>query len=119
MTVYHYPKCSTCQKALKWLDSEEIKYQALHIVEETPDAATLKALIEKSGLPFKRFFNTSGMKYRELGLKDKLPGMSLDEAVELLASDGMLIKRPLVVKGETVLTGFREAQWVEARLGDE
>jgi arsenate reductase (glutaredoxin) len=119
LVVYHYPKCSTCQKALKWLDSRDIEYKPFHIVEETPDGVTLKALIEKSGLPFKRFFNTSGMKYRELGLKDKLPSMNLDEAVELLASDGMLIKRPLVIKGDMVLTGFREAQWVEAGLSDE
>ncbi|MDC7223050.1 MAG: Spx/MgsR family RNA polymerase-binding regulatory protein, partial [Spirochaetales bacterium] len=93
-----------------------IDYKPLHITEETPDRDFLKSLIEKSGLPLKKFFNTSGMKYRELGLKDRLPQLSLDEAVDLLASDGMLIKRPLLIKGDTVLVGFRENEWEEAKL---
>ncbi|MBI9104500.1 MAG: arsenate reductase family protein [Spirochaetales bacterium] len=115
-TVYHYPKCSTCKKALKWLDENQVVFTPLHIVEESPDAATLKSLIEKSGLPFKKFFNTSGMKYRQLGLKDKLPTMTLAEAVELLASDGMLIKRPLLIKGDKVLVGFKVGEWEEGGL---
>ena len=111
--VYQYPKCTTCKKALRWMDEKKVAYTPIHIVEEVPEAETLKAIIEKSGLPFKRFFNTSGLKYRELGLKDKLAGMSLDEAVKLLASDGMLIKRPLVVAGDLVLVGFKESEWEE------
>ena len=87
-----------------------------HIVEETPDRETLKAIIEKSGLPVKKFFNTSGKKYRELKLKEKLPGMSVEEAVELLSADGMLIKRPLLVRGETVLVGFKEDAWAAGLL---
>ncbi|MBI9106378.1 MAG: arsenate reductase family protein [Spirochaetales bacterium] len=115
-TIYQYPKCTTCAKALKWLTEEKISFTPIHIVEETPDAETLKSLIEKSGLPLRKFFNTSGKKYRELGLKDKLDAMSLDEALKLLASDGMLIKRPLLVNGETVLIGFNEKMWKAARL---
>lgn len=115
-TVYQYPKCSTCKKALNWLGEQNISFNPVHIVEESPDAGTLKSLIEKSGLPFRKFFNTSGKKYRELGLKDKLPAMSLDEAVSLLASDGMLIKRPLLISGEEVLIGFREKEWEEKIL---
>lgn len=111
--MYQYPRCSTCRKAVKWLDGKDVSYEAVHLVEETPDPSRLKELIEKSGLPFKKFFNTSGKKYRELGLKDKLPQMTLQEAVDLLASDGMLIKRPIFVKGELVLVGFREAEWLE------
>jgi arsenate reductase len=114
--IYQYQKCTTCQKALKWLGQKNVSYTAIHIVEETPDAETLKSLIEKSGLPFKKFFNTSGKKYRELGLKDKLVSMTLDEAVKLLASDGMLIKRPLLINGDTVLSGFKQNQWEEAEL---
>jgi len=115
ITIYHYPACSTCKKALKWLNANEIEFSPIHIVEKTPDAAEIKKLIEKSGMPVKKFFNTSGKKYRELGLKDKLPSMTLDEAAELLASDGMLIKRPLLIKGKTVLTGFKEADWYQIK----
>ena len=114
--VYQYPKCTTCKKALKWMVEKKVDYAPIHIVDETPDEKMLKAIIEKSGLPFKKFFNTSGLKYRELGLKDKLAAMTLDEAVKLLASDGMLIKRPLLVGENLVLVGFKEAQW-EDTLG--
>ena len=109
--VYQYPKCSTCRKALKWLEMKDMDFKPVHIVEETPDAATLLDIIRRSGLPVKRFFNSSGKRYRELGLKDRVGTMSAEEAAELLAGDGMLIKRPLLVKGDTVLVGFREAQW--------
>lgn len=114
--VYQYPACTSCKKALKWLGEKNLSFEAIHIVEETPDAQTLKTVIEKSGLPLKKFFNTSGKKYRELRLKDKLPTMTLNEAVELLSSDGMLIKRPLLIEEDTVLVGFKENDW-EARLG--
>ena len=114
--VYHYPKCSTCRKALKWLDENEISYSPVHIVENTPDSVIIKNLIEKSGLPVRKFFNTSGMRYRELGLKDRLDSMTLDEASNLLSGDGMLIKRPLLSSGGKVLVGFNEELWVEAEL---
>lgn len=112
--VYQYPKCSTCRKALKWLEMKGIEFEAVHIVEQSPDAETLLDLINRSGLAAKSFFNTSGKRYRELGLKDRVASLSAGEAAELLAGDGMLIKRPLLVKGDTVLVGFREAQWEEA-----
>jgi len=115
-TVYQYPKCTTCKKALKWLDEKQVDYTSLHIVEAAPDAATIRGLIERSGLPIKNFFNTSGLKYRELGLKDKISTLTLDEAAELLASHGMLIKRPLFVQGDTILVGFKPVQWEEADL---
>ena len=108
-----YPKCSTCKKAKKWLDEQGISYEDRHIIEDNPTAEELKDWHERSGLPLKRFFNTSGMKYRELGLKDKLPEMSEEEQYELLATDGMLVKRPLVVGDEFVLIGFKEALWKE------
>lgn len=112
-----YPKCSTCKKAKKWLDEHGIEYVDRHIVEDAPTAEELKAWHERSGLPLRRFFNTSGMKYRELGVKAMLDaGMTDDEAYELLASDGMLIKRPLIATEDTVLTGFREVAWEEALL---
>lgn len=112
-----YPKCSTCKKAKKWLDEHGIEYVDRHIVEDAPTAEELKAWHERSGLPLRRFFNTSGMKYRELGVKAMLDaGMTDDEAYELLASDGMLTKRPLIVTEDTVLTGFREAAWEAALL---
>ena len=109
-----YPKCSTCQKAKKWLDSHQVVYTDRHILEENPTAGELKEWIGRSGLPLKRFFNTSGMKYRELQLKERLPGMSEEEQVELLATDGMLVKRPLLVTEDRVIPGFREAEWLEA-----
>lgn len=111
--VLEYPKCSTCKKAKKWLDEQGISYEDRHIIEDNPTVKELKDWHERSGLPLKRFFNTSGMKYRELGLKDKLPEMSEEEQYELLATDGMLVKRPLVVGDDFVLIGFKEALWKE------
>lgn len=108
LTIYQYPKCGTCRKALKWLDEKGIEYESIHIVEQPPTQEQLKTLIDKSGLDIKKFFNTSGMKYRELGLKDKLKDMSDDEKIELLASDGMLIKRPIATDGDKVTVGFKE-----------
>ena len=108
-----YPKCSTCKKEKKWLDEQGISYEDRHIIEDNPTVEELKDWHERSGLPLKRFFNTSGMKYRELGLKDKLPEMSEEEQYELLATDGMLVKRPLVVGDDFVLIGFKEALWKE------
>ena len=113
MKIYCYPKCTTCKKALKWLDEQGKAYEEIDIKENNPSKEDLKAAYEKSGLPLKRFFNTSGLKYKELKLKDRLASMSEDEQLELLASDGMLVKRPLVIDGETVLTGFKEAEWQE------
>ena len=108
-----YPKCSTCQKAKKWLDEQGKKYTERHIVENNPTYDELKSWYELSGLPLKKFFNTSGLKYKELQLKDKLPTMSEDEMLKLLATDGMLVKRPLLVKDDKVLVGFKQAQWEE------
>ena len=116
MLFVEYPKCSTCQKAKKWLDAHNVTYTDRHIVEENPTAAELAAWLVKSGLPLKRFFNTSGMKYRELGLSAKLPTMTEAEQLELLATDGMLVKRPIVVGDDFVLVGFKENDW-QARLG--
>ncbi len=113
MKVYYYPKCTTCKKALKWLEEQGKSYEGIDITEKNPSKEELKELYEKSGLPLKRFFNTSGQKYRELQLKDKLPEMSEEEQLKLLASDGMLVKRPLTVDGDVVLTGFKEAEWAE------
>lgn len=112
-----YPKCTTCKKAKKWLDEHGIEYTDRHIVEENPTAEELAAWKERSGLPLRRFFNTSGIKYRELGIKAKLDaGMSEEDAFDLLATDGMLVKRPLVVGDDFVLVGFKEEQWAEALL---
>lgn len=112
-----YPKCSTCKKAKKWLDEHGVEYIDRHIVEDNPRADELAAWQQRSGLPVRRFFNTSGMKYRELGIKAKLDaGMSDGEAFALLATDGMLVKRPLVVTDDTVLVGFKEDAWAEALL---
>ena len=113
MLFIHYPKCTTCQKAKKWLDGNGITYTERHIVENNPSYEELKEWHAKSGLPLKKLFNTSGLMYKEMQLKDKLPAMSEDEQLKLLASNGMLIKRPLVMDGETVLVGFKEAQWAE------
>ena len=106
-----YPRCSTCQKVKKWLDEQGRKYTERHIVENNPTYDELKSWYELSGLPLKKFFNTSGLKYKELQLKDKLPTMSEDEMLKLLATDGMLVKRPLLVKDDKVLVGFKQAQW--------
>ena len=111
-----YPKCSTRQKAKKWLDERGISYEDRHIVEQNPTAEEIKAWREKSGLPLTRFFNTSGLKYKELGLKDRLPQMSEEEQYALLSTDGMLVKRPIVVGDDFVLVGFRPAEW-EQHLG--
>lgn len=113
MLFIHYPKCTTCQKAKKWLDGNGITYTERHIVENNPSYEELKEWHAKSGLPLKKLFNTSGLMYKEMQLKDKLPAMSEDSRLKLLASNGMLVKRPLVMDGETVLVGFKEAQWAE------
>ncbi|RUL48036.1 MULTISPECIES: arsenate reductase family protein [Lysinibacillus] len=111
LQLIQYPRCTTCKKAQKWLDEHDISYEAIHIVEQTPTKEELKSLWEKSGLPLKKFFNTSGMKYKSLGLKDKLSTMTEEEQLELLASDGMLIKRPIVTNGEIVTLGFKEEEF--------
>ena len=111
MLVLVYRKCSTCIKALKWLDANGVKYVERAIVEENPTYEELKEWYGKSGLPLKKFFNTSGVLYKEMKLKDKLPEMSEEEQLKLLATDGKLVKRPLVVGEEFVLTGFKEAEW--------
>lgn len=113
LTFYWYPKCGTCRKAKKWLEEHGKEINEIHIAEQPPSKEELKALYEKSGLDLKKFFNTSGMKYRELNLKEKLYHMSEDEQLELLASDGMLIKRPLTTDGEKVTVGFKEDQFEE------
>ncbi len=116
MLFVYYPKCSTCRKAKKWLEENNLEFQEKDIVEDNPTVEELKEWYEKSDLPLKRFFNTSGMKYRELKLKDKLPEMSEDEQLELLATDGMLVKRPVIVTDDAVLTGFRQKEWEEKLL---
>ena len=108
-----YPPCTTCQKAKKWLDEQGIDYSDRHIKNEAPTYEELKDWYQRSGLPLKRFFNTSGMLYRSLELKDRLPGMSEEEQLRLLATDGMLVKRPIIIKDDRVLTGFKEAEWKE------
>ena len=113
-----YPKCSTCQKAKKWLMEHQIEFTDRHIVEKNPSSQELTQWVKQSGLPLKRFFNTSGMKYKELNLKDRLPSMSEEEQITLLASDGMLVKRPLLVGDDFVIPGFKEKEWME-RLGIE
>ena len=111
MLFLEYPPCTTCKKAKKWLDDHGISYEARHIKEKNPTYEELKAWYKQSGLPLKKFFNTSGIQYRALELKDKLPAMTEEEQLRLLASDGMLVKRPLVVTETAVLTGFREKEW--------
>lgn len=113
MLFVEYPKCSTCQKAKKWLDDNGVKYDDRHIKDNNPTFDELKEWYEKSGLPLKRFFNTSGMLYKSMQLKDKLPEMSEDEQLQLLATDGMLVKRPLLIGEDFVLCGFREKEWQE------
>ena len=108
-----YPKCTTCKKAQKWLEENNIAYESIHIVEQTPTQEQLTNLYKNSGLPLKKFFNTSGNKYKELGLKDKLTNMSEEEQLALLASDGMLIKRPIVTDGEKITLGFKESDFLE------
>lgn len=106
-----YPKCSTCKKARKWLNESHVDYVDRNIVKDNPTIEELKEWHQRSGLPLKRFFNTSGMKYRELDLKDRLPYMSEEDQYELLASDGMLVKRPLLVGDTFVIPGFKEKEW--------
>ncbi len=108
-----YPKCTTCQKAKKWLEEQKIEYTERHIAENNPTYEELKEWHEKSGLPLKKFFNTSGLLYKEMQMKDKLVTMSEEEMLQLLATNGMLVKRPLVVSGGEVLVGFKELEWRE------
>lgn len=117
MLFLYYPPCSTCKKAKKWLDEHTISYQERHIKEENPSYEELKKFLELSRLPVKKFFNTSGLQYKALGLKDKLPTMSVEEQLQLLSSDGMLVKRPILVADNgKVLVGFKEQDWAEALL---
>ncbi len=113
MLFLWYPKCTTCQKAKRFLDERGVSYNLRHIKEENPTADELRTWWQASGLPLKRFFNTSGLQYKALGLKDKLPAMSEEEQLELLASDGMLVKRPILVGDGFVLTGFHQGEWEE------
>ncbi|MBO9130735.1 arsenate reductase family protein [Bacillus sp. 165] len=118
MTVmmYWYPKCGSCQKAKKWFEAHNVALEAVHIVENPPSKELLKDFYEKSGLELKKFFNTSGIKYRELGIKDKVKTATEDELLELLASDGMLIKRPIITDGKRITVGFNEEQFEKAWL---
>ena len=116
MLFVQYPPCSTCQRAKKWLDAKGISYTDRHIKQEPPTYEELRNWYERSGLPLKRFFNTSGLVYKSLNLKDRLPTMKEEEQLQLLASDGMLVKRPIIVTDQFVLTGFKEAEW-ETSLG--
>ena len=118
MLFIQYPPCSTCQKAKKWLDEHGLNYTERHIKEDNPGYDELKSWYEMSGLPLKRFFNTSGLLYKSMELKNKLPDMSEDEMLKLLASDGMLVKRPILVGGGFVLVGFKESEWA-SRLKSE
>ncbi|SEO70974.1 arsenate reductase [Amphibacillus marinus] len=111
LKFYSYPKCGTCRNAKKWLEENDVQFDEIHLIEQPPSTTELKEMIDKSGLPYKRFFNTSGLKYRELGLKDKLADASDDQKLEWLASDGMLIKRPLAFDGVQVTVGFKEEQY--------
>ena len=113
MLVLVYRKCSTCMKALKWLEENKVDFEERPIVEQNPTYEELKEWYQRSGLPLKKFFNTSGLVYKELQLKDKLPQMTEEEQLQLLATNGKLVKRPLVVSDDFVLVGFKEAQWQE------
>ena len=114
MLFLQYPPCSTCKKAKAWLDEHRLEYTARHIKEENPTFEELKAWHQRSGLPLKKFFNTSGLLYKSLGLKDKLSDMTEEEQLRLLASDGMLVKRPILITEERILVGFREKEWMDA-----
>ncbi|MBT2698066.1 arsenate reductase family protein [Bacillus sp. ISL-40] len=111
LTFYWYPKCGTCRNAKKWLDAHQLSYEEVHIVEHPPSREELQGFYQKSGLELKKFFNTSGMKYRELGIKDKMKSATDEELLELLGSDGMLIKRPILTDGERVTVGFKEEEY--------
>ena len=111
MLVLCYPRCGTCKKALKWLEDNGLEYEYRHIVENNPTRDELKDWYERSGLPLKKFFNTSGLKYKELNLKDRIPEMTEDEIFDLLSTDGMLVKRPLLLEGDKVLVGFKVEEW--------
>ncbi|MFC7322200.1 arsenate reductase family protein [Halobacillus campisalis] len=111
VTFYWYPNCGTCKKAKKWLDDHSVDYNAVHIVEETPSEDELASIIRTSDLPARKFFNTSGKKYRELNMKEKLKNASEEDMIKWLAADGMLIKRPIVTDGERVTVGFKEDQF--------
>ena len=113
LTFICYPKCTTCQKAQKWLDDHGVEYTLRHIKEEKPSYEELSAWYQTSGLPLKKFFNTSGLLYKSLALKDKLPTMTEEEMLRLLATDGMLVKRPLLLGDDFLLVGFKEAEWKE------
>ena len=113
LKVYCYSRCTTCKKALQWLDDRGISYTLIDIKTDHPDEETLREYYKKSGLPLKRFFNTSGIPYREMELSKKLPEMTEDEQLALLATDGMLVKRPLLIGDDFVLTGFREEEWLD------
>ena len=118
LKVYCYSRCTTCKKALKWLDDNQIEYDLIDIKEDHPDEKAIRKYYEKSGLSLRKFFNTSGQLYREMELSKKLPDMSEDEMIKLLATDGMLVKRPLLVADDKVLTGFKEDDWRKALLAD-
>ncbi len=112
MLVLCYPKCTTCQKALKWLDDNGIEYEVRNIKEDNPTVEELTEWYNRSGLDIKRFFNTSGLLYKSMELKDKLPGMTDEEKLALLSSDGMLVKRPLIISDKGIYTGFKEKEWL-------
>lgn len=116
LTFYWYPKCGTCRKAKKWLDDHYLSYKEIHIADSPPSRSELEGFFHKSGLDLKKFFNTSGQKYRELGLKEKINSASNDELLDILASDGMLIKRPIITDGEKVTVGFKEEEFAEKWL---
>ncbi|MBP3039392.1 arsenate reductase family protein [Bacillaceae bacterium Marseille-Q3522] len=111
VTFYWYPKCGTCRKAKKWLDERDIQYKDIHIVENPPSREQLLTLYQQSGIPLKKFFNTSGQKYRSLGLKEKVQTATEDELLDILASDGMLLKRPIVTDGDSVTLGFKDEEF--------
>lgn len=113
--VYCYSRCSTCKKALKWLDDNKLGYELIDIKENNPDEETIRSLYERGEYPLKKFFNTSGILYREMGLSKKLKDMSEDEQIRLLSSDGMLIKRPLLISDQKILLGFKESEWEELK----
>ena len=118
LTFICYPKCTTCQKARKWLDENQIVYQIRDIKTDNPSAEELAAWYKASDLPLKKFFNTSGLLYKSMQLKEKLPGMTEDEMLDLLATDGMLVKRPILVGDDVVLVGFKEAEWKKSLKGE-